>query len=114
MGRGMIVNIVSTTAFDGMNGSSGSMYVASKYALRGLTNVVREEAKQCGVTVIGVYPGGMKTDIFSESVPGNYDDFMSAESVAAKILENLEQDHPETQLIIKRPGQSVSHELTIN
>ncbi len=35
-GSGTIVNIISTTAFDGMNGSSGAMYVATKYALRGL------------------------------------------------------------------------------
>lgn len=104
MKSGTIVNISSTTAFDGMNGSSGSMYVASKYALRGLTNVLREEMKP-NIQVIGVYPGGFKSGLFNEAIPKNFDQFMSTEDVAQKIINNLEKEEPETQLIIKRPGQ---------
>ncbi len=104
MKNGIIVNISSTTAFDGMNGSSGSMYVASKYALRGLTNVLREELNP-DINVIGVYPGGFKTDLFNEAVPKNFDQFMEVDEVAEKVVANLELDTPETQLIIKRPGQ---------
>lgn len=103
---GLIMNIISTTAFDGMNGSSGSIYVSSKYALRGLTNAVRDELKDTGVQVIGVYPGGMKTDLFNEEPPKNIDEFMSVDSVAEKIIENLEIENPETELILKRPGQA--------
>ena len=110
MKNGIIMNIGSTTAFDGMNGSSGAMYVASKYALRGLTNVLREELKP-DIQVIGVYPGGFKTDIFIEAVPKNFDQFMSVEDVAEKIVMNLELSEPETQLIIKRPGQHTSDDL---
>jgi short-subunit dehydrogenase len=109
---GTIVNIISTTAFDGMNGSSGSMYVASKYALRGLTNVVRDELNQNRIQVIGVYPGGIKTDIFSDERPENINQFMSPDDVAQKIVANLECPNPEQELIIKRPGQTLSHELT--
>lgn len=105
LNAGVIMNIISTTAFDGMNGSSGSMYVASKYALRGLTNTVRDELKSAGISVVGVYPGGIKTDIFSEQPPKNIDEFMSAEEVATKIIENLELESPELELILKRPGQ---------
>lgn len=108
---GTIVNIVSTTAFDGMNGLSGSMYVASKYALRGLTNVVREEVKGNNVKIVGVYPGGMKTDIFNESVPKNLDQFMSADDIAEKIVTNLELVEPLEQLVLKRPEQAMSPEL---
>ena len=115
--HGTIVNIIYTTAFDGMNGSSGSMYVASKYALRGLTNVVWEELKKDvtrsgrHIEVIGVYPGGFKTDLFGGSVPANFNQFMSVEEVAGKIVENLEKAEPETQLVIKRPGQASSDEI---
>ncbi len=103
---GVIMNIISTTAFDGMNGSSGSIYVASKYALRGLTNTVRDELKDTKIKVIGVYPGGIKTDIFSEQPPKNIDEFMSADEVAERIVENLELENPEFELILKRPGQA--------
>ncbi len=112
-GEGTIVNIVSTTAFDGMNGSSGSMYVASKYALRGLTNVLRDELKDTHIQVIGVYPGGIKTDIFEDNKPEQVDQFMSPEDVAKKIIGNLEQAEPETELVLKRPGQT-SHTLPNN
>jgi NAD(P)-dependent dehydrogenase (short-subunit alcohol dehydrogenase family) len=117
---GTIVNIISTTAFDGMTGSSGSMYVASKYALRGLTNMVREELKKDTVhsgqyiEVIGVYPGGMKTDIFNSVIPENFDQFMSAEEIAHKIVENLEKPEPESQLVLARPGQKLSWEIKIH
>ena len=103
---GVIMNVISTTAFDGMNGSSGSMYVSSKYALRGLTNTVRDELKDTGVRVIGIYPGGIKTEIFNEHPPKNIDEFMSAEEVAERIVANLELEDPEVELILKRPGQA--------
>jgi NAD(P)-dependent dehydrogenase (short-subunit alcohol dehydrogenase family) len=108
---GTIVNIMSTTAFDGMNGSSGSMYVASKYALRGLTNVVRDELKKTPIKIIGVYPGGIKTDLFHENVPANLAQFMSPEEVAEKIVANLLLEEPELQQILKRPTQESSYEL---
>ncbi len=108
---GTIMNIISTTAFDGMNGSSGAMYVSSKYALRGLTNVIREEVAVNNISVIAVYPGGMKTDLFQGAVPENADHFMSATDIAEKIIENLEKDQPETQLMLKRPDQPASYEF---
>ncbi|MCF7865294.1 MAG: SDR family oxidoreductase [Candidatus Pacebacteria bacterium] len=104
-GSGTIMNIISTTAFDGMNGSSGSIYVSSKYALRGLTNAVRDELKGSGVQIVGVYPGGIKTGLFDEQPPENIDEFMSVESVAEKIVGNLELEVPEVELVLKRPGQ---------
>ncbi len=110
-GSGTLVNIISTTAFDGVNGSSGSMYVASKYALRGFTNVLRDELKDSGIDVLAVYPGGMKTDIFNEAKPSNLDQFMPVETVAEKIVANLELPDPKAELIIIRPGQKISDEL---
>ena len=102
---GMIVNIISTTAIDGLHGSSGSMYVASKYAIKGLTNCVRDEIIGSEISVIGVYPGGIKTELFGNEQPNNISDFMSVDFVAEKIVENLEKDIPENDLILLRPGQ---------
>lgn len=102
---GMIVNIMSTTAFDGMNGSSSSMYVASKYALRGLTNVVRDELKDSGISMVGVYPGGFKSEIFRDAPPKNLDIFMETDEVAGKIVTNITSDTPLLEQIIPRPGQ---------
>ncbi len=73
-----------------------------------------KELEDMPITVIGVYPGGFQTDLFNEAKPENFDEFMSVESVAEKIVHNLELEHPETQLIIKRPGQKQSHESSIN
>lgn len=101
-GYGSVANIISTTAFDGMNGSSGSLYVASKYALRGLTNTVRAELKDTNISVFGIYPGGMKTDLFNGAQPENFGDFMSVETVAQKIVDNFKAEKPELDLILKR------------
>ncbi len=60
-----------------------------------------------------MYPGGIKTELFNEAVPANFDQFMDVDEVAQKIIDNLELDIPETQLIIKRPGQKASTELEI-
>jgi NAD(P)-dependent dehydrogenase (short-subunit alcohol dehydrogenase family) len=100
--QGMVVNISSTTAFDGMNGSSSSIYVASKYAIRGLTNTIREEAAEDGITVMGVYPGGMKTALFDAEKPSAYKTFMSPEDVAMAVYENITKEHPELELVLKR------------
>ncbi len=108
---GTIVNICSITAFDGMTGSSGLPYIASKYALRGLTNGLRDELKNTPVSVIGVYPGGFKSELFDNAEPTTFSQFMNADEVARKIVDNLEQATPLTQLIIPRPGQKISHEL---
>lgn len=108
---GTIVTICSTTAFDGLAGSSGSAYVASKYAIRGFINAIRPELAHRGIKLIGVYPGGFKSELFKENIPAAFDSFMTVECVAEKIVENLEQEKPSEQLIIPRPGQKMPEHL---
>ena len=107
---GTILNIISTTAFDGLDSSSGSMYISSKYALRGLNNAVRQELQDSNIQVLAVYPGGMKTDLFHGFEPKNIDDFMSPTEIAQKIVDNLELSSPELDLVLKRPGQKIINE----
>lgn len=102
-GKGMIVNVVSTSALAGRPMSA--MYSASKHAQRGFTDSMREELKGTSISVIGIYPGGIKTHLFDESKPADFAEFMTPEYVAQKIVDNLEKNTPETELILKRPGQ---------
>ena len=107
---GTIVNIISTAGLQGRSGQS--IYSASKHALRGFTDSIRLELAEnvdtaaAGITVIGVYPGGIKTNFFDAAKPADFDDFMSPDFVADKIIENLEKEKPETEQILKRPGQT--------
>lgn len=102
-GSGMIVNIVSTSGLVGRPTSSG--YAASKWAERGFTDSLREECKGSGIRVIGVFPGGMQTALFDEQRPADIGNYMSYESVAKTIVENLEQAAPQEEQIIRRPAQ---------
>ena len=100
---GVIVNIISTSALNGR--PNAVMYSASKYAVRGFTEALREEVGS-SIDVISVYPGGIKTLMYDEEKPAEYDSFMLPEYVAQKIIDNLEKDVPETELIIRRPVKS--------
>ncbi len=102
-GYGSIVNIVSTSALTGRPLSA--MYSASKHAARGFTDSLREEAKGTGISVIGIYPGGIKTHLFDEKKPEDFNDFMTPEYVAQKIIDNLLKEIPDAEQILKRPGQ---------
>src|SRR6478736_764760 len=58
--RGYIFNICSTASITPyINGGS---YCVSKYALYGMTKVLREELKEFNIKVTAVLPGATKTD----------------------------------------------------
>ncbi len=99
-GSGIIVNIISTSALQGRPTSSA--YAASKFAADGFTKSINLEAKDAGIKVIAVYPGGMKTHLFDENSPADYAQYMDPKDVAAKIIANLELDSPEEAQILKR------------
>ena len=105
--RGTIVDIISTSALVGR--PHAAIYSSSKHAVKGLHDSLQEELKGGPLTLVGVYPGGIKTDLFNEQRPADYGQFMEADYVATKIVENLEKNSPETELIIKRPGQQFPH-----
>lgn len=102
-GNGMIVNIASTSSLQGR--VNQSMYAASKHAVKGFTDSIREELVGNGIMVIGVYPGGIKTDLFNEDKPADFDQFMAPEFVAEKIVTNIEQEKPDLEQVLKRTGQ---------
>ncbi|KQT52318.1 MULTISPECIES: SDR family NAD(P)-dependent oxidoreductase [unclassified Aureimonas] len=54
--KGVIVNIVSTAAFNSSNGANPAHYVASKHAVAGLTKSLAVELGAKGIRAVGVAP----------------------------------------------------------
>ncbi len=98
---GTIINILSTNALEGRAGSSG--YGASKYAAAGFTKSLRKETEGSGIKILSVYPGGMQTNFFDEKKPEAINKYMPYDQVADKIVQNILQNNPEEELIIRRP-----------
>lgn len=100
-GSGTIINTISDSALVGRPMSS--TYSASKWAVNGFTKSIRAEDKEKNILILSLFPGGMKTDIFGEARPDNFDDFMETSYVAEKVIDNLKKEFPEEELIIQRP-----------
>jgi NAD(P)-dependent dehydrogenase (short-subunit alcohol dehydrogenase family) len=58
---GVIVNTSSVFGLVGMPNQSA--YCASKFAVRGFTDALRQELRGTGVRAVAVHPGGIKTNI---------------------------------------------------
>ena len=58
---GVIVNVSSVFGLVGIPGQSA--YCASKFAVRGFTDSLRQELRGSGVRAVTVHPGGVKTNI---------------------------------------------------
>jgi NADP-dependent 3-hydroxy acid dehydrogenase YdfG len=89
-GRGHLVTIGSISDYIGFSGSTA--YAASKFGLRGMHEVIRQETAKTGVRTTLVSPGPVDTDIWDavdpDSKPGftKRKDMMRAEDVAAAVV----------------------------
>ncbi len=97
---GAIVNINSTAGLDGK--PELSAYVSSKFAVKGLTLTLREELKGNNIQVYGIHPGGMKTEIYREKYPADFNGYMSVDDAIEKVMSNFAKPQPELDLIIRR------------
>lgn len=70
-GGGAIVNISSTQGMLGLKGASG--YVASKFAVRGMTKVAALEHGDDGIRVNSVHPGPMETQMAARVIDAEPD-----------------------------------------
>jgi short-subunit dehydrogenase len=100
---GVIININSTAGLDGK--PEISAYSSSKFAIKGLTESIRKEVKNFDIKILGVFPGGMQTDIYKEKYPDDIKEYMEVETVVEKVISNLKSDNPEIDFIIKRPSK---------
>lgn len=62
--KGRIILIGSEAALQGKR--MGSIYCASKFALRGFAQALREECSTCNIPVTMINPGMVQTDFFKE------------------------------------------------
>ncbi len=87
---GHIVNIGSNASKKGFPGWAA--YCASKFAVLGFTNSLREELRDRGIKVSAVLPGPTKTDIW-DSLGGKWDrtKMMSPEITAKTVMSVINQ-----------------------
>lgn len=99
-GEGTIINVISDSALVNQPKVSASVYGASKWAVNGFTKAIREEDKN--ISILSIFPGAMQTSIFGKNVPNNFNDFLTPDFVAEKVVENLKLDNPEQELIVRK------------
>jgi NAD(P)-dependent dehydrogenase (short-subunit alcohol dehydrogenase family) len=102
-GQGVILNINSTAGLEGKPDISA--YSSSKFAVKGMTEAIRKENQNTGIQVLGIFPGGMQTEIYKEKYPESFNDYMKVDYAVEKVITNLKSENPELDLIIKRPGK---------
>ncbi len=84
-GRGHILNIISTSGKQAI-GPNRAAYVASKHALMGFTREVAVEAAPRGVTVNGICPGFVLTEMVEDSMRKFAKDFGKSVEETRKIF----------------------------
>ncbi|CAH1059124.1 SDR family NAD(P)-dependent oxidoreductase [Paenibacillus pseudetheri] len=101
-GSGQIINVASMA---GKIGTAKSVaYTATKHAVLGFTNALRQELRKSGIIVSAVNPGPIATDFFKTADPsGNYEKsvarmMMTPEHVSSKIVKVMETGKEEIDL----------------
>lgn len=95
-GRGDLIFIGSEAALSGKQ--KGSLYCASKFALRGFAQAMREECSASGIRVTSIHPGMVKTEFFDalDIYPGaDPENYVVPENVADTVAMVL-ASRPET------------------
>src|SRR5882757_2302403 len=95
-GRGSVINIASTAAFQPLPGSA--VYAASKSFVLSFSEAIRTELRGSGVTVTAVCPGPVKTEFTEVAGVGGVEDrtpgavWMSAEDIARHAVDGAAND----------------------
>lgn len=89
--EGLLMNIISTAGLKGK--VNESVYVASKFAVRGFTESLQKELENTNIKVKAVYMGGMDTPFWDEiDHIKDKSRLRSPKAVAAMILDHIEED----------------------
>jgi len=96
---GHIINISSVSGINGIRGQA--IYGASKHGVQGFADVVAMEAREHGVLVTNLCPGGIATPLWGahNPYPGEQSDLISCDEIARLVIFLLGQ--PETTLYKK-------------
>jgi len=98
---GFVINVGSTLSVEPRENLS--VYVASKYGIKGFTDSLAKELAHTNIKVTGFYPGGMNNTFHAKA--GNEKDhaaWMSPEEVAKAVL-----------FILKRPENMIVDQIVI-
>ncbi len=90
---GQILNVMSIAGVETKD-AYGIIYTATKHALHGFTETLKEELQGTGIKVMGFYPGGMATNILKAAgidMPNSGDQSMDTKDIAKIIVFVLEQ-----------------------
>ncbi|AMD18553.1 HBL349Cp [Eremothecium sinecaudum] len=107
---GDVVNVSSISAIDSY--PKGSIYCASKHAVRGFTKALRQEMNRSNIRVIEIAPGLVETEFFTVRFRGD-------EEKAKKIFEVAPALHPDdvadsiVYATSRKPGTTVADLLIL-
>jgi 3alpha(or 20beta)-hydroxysteroid dehydrogenase len=94
-GRGSIINISSNAGMEGVTGVIG--YVASKWAVRGMTRTAAMELGPDGIRVNSVHPGGVDTPMINS---GDFDSVDRDAVFGAQPIPRVGQPEEIAQLVL--------------
>lgn len=101
-GNGQILNIVSIAGVE--PAANWGVYTSTKYAVRGFTESLKLELAGTGIKVMGFYPGGMNTDLFTASgFPRENEPWMMDKDDVAEVI----------TFILKQPGDVVMDHVEV-
>ncbi|MBE7176362.1 MAG: SDR family oxidoreductase [Mucilaginibacter polytrichastri] len=93
---GLIINLGSTASFDPV--TEAAAYSVTKFAVRGLTDVLRQSLQGSGVQVIGVYPGSTRTASWeNEAVPADLK-LLEPDEVADAVWQAIQKGEKEVHI----------------
>ncbi len=100
-----IINMVSNSGLEGRQNLS--LYCSTKFALRGYTDSLRKEVNKYGIKVLGIYPGGMRTNLFDKIENHDISGFMDPKEVARIVVSSckISKDASVDDVIINRTNK---------
>ena len=87
---GRIVNIGSSSSYDGFNETS--IYSASKHAILGFSRSIQKELKSYGIRTYCISPGSIKTKMGKKIKGQKYSTFINPKEIAEVILNLVKLD----------------------
>ncbi|MGM7703327.1 SDR family NAD(P)-dependent oxidoreductase [Pseudalkalibacillus sp. Hm43] len=97
-GNGQIMNIISTAGLRGKKNES--VYVASKFAVRGFTESLIKELEGTSIKMTAVYMGGMDTPFWDETDHINDRSRLKSADDVARLI--IEQNQGQAEIFIDR------------
>lgn len=91
---GIILNVSSTTGLPTGGHPNESVYAASKFGVSGFTDSLKKDIdeQKVNIKVLGLYPGGMNTKLFSKSgLDKDTSEFMDPAEIAEIVIFMLER-----------------------